>query len=139
MGGLLVIISVLITTTLLCCQACSKVVHTHSTQQPMVHSTPTLSTHYLPPTDYTCRYQRNVFGTDCWKTLKFRKRSNGNTTYYRPGNFCGKLVLHCNVADLQGIFTVLLYSLVPTTVVAAIPTQYSSLGSKSLITSCVSF
>ena len=40
------------------------------------------------------------------------------------------LVIHSH-----NIFCVLLKSLVPATVLAAIPTQYSSLGSKSLITS----
>ena len=40
------------------------------------------------------------------------------------------------VVYLRNTFSVLLKSLVPATVVAAIPMQYCSLGSKSLITSC---
>ena len=139
-------LSHLVTIPMLIITTCSKVVHiapTHNTCT--AHTWYTAHPHslhinlYLPPTDYTCRYQRDVFGTGCWKTLKCRKRSNANTTYYTDqGIFCGKLILQCNVADLQGTFTTTLYSLVPATVVAAIPTQYSSLGSKSLITSCVS-
>ena len=103
MGGLLVIISVLITTTLLCCQACSKVVRTH-TQYTATNGTQHTHTHgtysanlYLPPTDYKRKYQRDVLGTDCWKTLVCEKRSNGNTTYYRPGNFLwqANITLQC--------------------------------------------
>ena len=92
-------------------QPCSKVVNsapTHSTQCTpwyIAHSHSAYIDFYLPPTDYKCRYQRDVLGTGCWKTLKCRKRSNDNTTYYTDGIFCSKLILHCNVADLQGTFT----------------------------------
>ena len=43
---------------------------------------------------------------------------------------------NCHYTYLQGTFCASLKSLVPAAVLAAIATQYSSLGSKLLITSC---
>ena len=71
----------------------SKVVHstpTHSTQHTHTQYTAhpytwyiPLAYIYLPPTDYTCRYQRDVLGTGCWKTLECKKEAMIIATTYR--------------------------------------------------------
>ena len=54
--------------------------HTHSTRCTCTHMYTWYISHsrsahiefYLPPTDYTCGYQTDALGTDCWKTLECR-------------------------------------------------------------------